>query len=128
LWSLGFLVARTRAGQFIIGWFFEHMSFAIPAKRIKETTTLVAFHHPKPAYPVHILLVPKKSLKSLEALSADDNDLIIELFNIVRNLVDEFNLGKSGYRLIVNGGSYQEIQQLHFHLVSGKPAADESSI
>ncbi|MEZ4510613.1 MAG: hypothetical protein R3C62_01950 [Chloroflexota bacterium] len=38
------------------------MSFLIPVQRLRETATLLAFHHPKPSYPLHILLVPKRPL------------------------------------------------------------------
>jgi diadenosine tetraphosphate (Ap4A) HIT family hydrolase len=52
----------------LIGWIFAHMSFAIPVKRLRETETLMAFYHPKPAYPFHVLLVPKKAIASLRSL------------------------------------------------------------
>ena len=42
----------------------------------------------------------------------------MDLFVAVRKMVDQFQLDDIGYRLIVNGGKYQEIPQLHFHLVS----------
>ncbi len=112
-------------GQHIIGWFFEHMSFAIPARRLRETDTLLAFHHPQPSYPVHILLLPKKARRSLQALTAEDSDFYIDLFRVVTSLIDEFNLAEQGYRLIVNGGKFQEFPQLHFHLVSGEPNSPE---
>lgn len=117
--AIGYFLARSRLGRFIIGWFFEHMSFAIPARRLRETATLVAFYHPKPSYPVHILIVPKNAIKGLEGLSAKDNDFYIDLFTVVKDLAKELEIKEQGYRLIVNGGSFQEIPQLHFHLVSG---------
>lgn len=92
------------------------MSFAIPVKRLRETETLMAFHHPKPSYPFHVLLVPKKAVTSLKELDAKDSAFLVDLYSTVQNLVDEFNL--SAYRLIVNGGEYQDFPQLHFHLVS----------
>lgn len=92
------------------------MSFLIPAERLRETATLLAFHHPQPSYPVHILIVPKKKIDSVGELSAADADFTIELFQTVHSLAVELNL--SGYRLIVNGGAYQDVPHLHFHLVS----------
>lgn len=96
------------------------MSFAIPTRRLRETDSLLAFHHPRPVYPVHILLIPKKAVRGLEALTAEDSDFYIDLFRVVESLVDELDLANEGYRLIVNGGKYQEFPQLHFHLVSGE--------
>jgi len=100
----------------LIGWIFEHMSFAIPVNRLRETDTLMAFYHPKPSYDFHVLLVPKKAVKSLQELDPKDSTFLTELYSAVQSLVDEFHL--SAWRLIVNGGEYQDFPQLHFHLVS----------
>ena len=94
------------------------MSFAIPVHRLRETATLMAFHHPQPSYPVHILLVPKKAIANLSALTPADADFMVDLFAAIQSLVTEFGLEKSGYRLIANGGPYQALPQLHFHLIS----------
>ena len=52
--------ARSRPGRKLVGWMFTDMSFAIPVKRLRETEMLLAFYHPKPSYPLHVLLVPKQ--------------------------------------------------------------------
>jgi histidine triad (HIT) family protein len=113
-----FSLARTSLGGLIIGWIFAHLSFAIPVKRLRETDTLLAFYHPAPSYPLHILLVPKRAIKNFMELSATDLDFYADLVQTVQSLVAEFDLEKGGYRLVVNGGDYQEVQQLHFHLIS----------
>jgi len=92
------------------------MSFVIPVKRLRETETLMAFYHPKPSYPFHVLLVPKKAVASLKKFNSTDAIFLADLYSTVQNLVNEFHL--SAYRLIVNGGEYQDFPQLHFHLVS----------
>ena len=92
------------------------MSFAVPVKRLRETETLLAFHHPKPTYLFHVLLVPKKAIPSLKELDSRDLAFLSDVHSTVQSLVDEFHL--PGYRLIVNGGEYQDFPQLHFHLVS----------
>ena len=99
-----------------IGWVFAHMSFAIPVKRLRETDTLMAFYHPKPSYPFHVLVVPKKAVVSLKEFDSTDTTFLSDLYSTVQNLVDEFHL--VAYKLIVNGGEYQDFPQLHFHLVS----------
>ncbi len=101
------------------------MSFAIPVKRLRETETLMAFHHPKPAYKFHVLLVPKKSVASLNDMDATDTTFLSDLFATVQSLVDEFHL--AAYRLIVNGGEYQDFPQLHFHLISNVGAQQDYS-
>ena len=102
--------------RYFIGWIFEHMSFAIPVERLRETETLLAFHHPKPSYPFHVLLVPKKAVASLKEFNASDPAFLTDLYSTVQSLVEEFHL--SAYRLIVNGGTYQDFPQLHFHLIA----------
>ena len=95
------------------------MTFALPVERLCETPCLLAFEHPSPAYPVHILLVPKKPLASFAELNpAADMDFLVDLAGTVQKLVRQFNLEAVGYRLIVNGGPYQEFPFLHFHLIS----------
>jgi len=92
------------------------MSFAIPVKRLRQTETLLAFYHPKPSYKFHVLLVPKKSVASLKEFNSKDSIFLIDLYSTVQSLVDEFQL--VAYRLIVNGGEYQDFPQVHFHLIS----------
>jgi histidine triad (HIT) family protein len=95
---------------------FAHMSFAIPVKRLRETDTLMAFHHPKPSYPFHVIIVPKKEVASLMQIGPSDAVFLSDLYSTVQSLVNEFKL--PAYRLIVNGGEFQEFPQLHFHLVA----------
>lgn len=95
------------------------MSFALPVAKLRETDTLIAFYHPRPSYAVHILLVPKRKLAGLSDLTPADADFTADLFQVVNSLVAELQLEKRGYRLIANGGAYQDVPHLHFHLVSG---------
>jgi len=99
----------------IVGWIFAHMSFVIPVKRLRETDALMAFHHPKPSYTFHVLLVPKQAIASFMDLEPG-SAFLAELTAAVQSLIEEFQL--PAYRLIVNGGEHQDFPQLHFHLVS----------
>ena len=96
------------------------MAFALPVDRLRETSTLLAFYHPQPSYPVHVLLVPKRPIATLGELNpALDADFLADLYATAQSLVEEFQLTERGYRLIVNGGKYQDFPYLHFHLISG---------
>jgi len=92
------------------------MSFAIPVHRLRETDTLMAFRHPKPSYPFHVLIIPKKAVASLIDLDPADTVFLTDLYSTVQFLVQEFKL--PAYRLIVNGGEFQDVPQLHFHLIA----------
>jgi histidine triad (HIT) family protein len=115
-------LVRTKAGRKLVGWIFAHMSFAIPVKRLRETDTLLAFYHPKPSHPFHVILVPKQAVPTLIELDPAST-FLPDLFVTVQSLVAEFKL--PAYRLIVNGGEYQDFPHLHFHLISDAPKTDD---
>lgn len=115
----GFALARTKLGHVLVRIVMVNMSFILPVDKLRQTPTLLAFYHPKPAYPVHILIVPRRSIESLSALGPGDADFLVELIQTVKSLVTELGLEKQGYRLIANGGKYQDLPLLHFHLISG---------
>jgi len=99
--------------------FLGPLSFLLPFDRVREMGTLLAFYHPCPAHTFHVILVPKKQLDSLVTLGPADTPFLIDLFSSVQSLVAENHLEEGGYRLIVNGGKFQDFPRLHFHLISG---------
>jgi histidine triad (HIT) family protein len=113
--NLTYRLLNSRAGRFLTGWILAHMSFVIPAYRLRETDTLLAFHHPRPSHPFHVLLVPKKDLRSFADLQPSD-PFLADLVTTVQSLVSQYHL--PAYRLVVNAGEYQEFPHLHFHLIS----------
>ena len=120
-------IAKTWLGGLLLHWIFAYFSFAIPGERLIETDSVLAFHHPSPSYPLHILILPKSKFKSIKDLPSVELVFESDLFKAVNELVHRFGLDGYGYRLIANGGSAQEVDHLHFHLVSddyaGKPPA-----
>ena len=96
------------------------MSLLLPVNKIYETDLVIAFHHPRPSHSTHILIVPKRPIRSLMALTRTDMPVIQDVMITAQHMVKTFGLEESGFRLIVNGGAYQDIQQLHWHLVSEK--------
>lgn len=118
--NLLYLLSKTHSGGALISWIFRNMNFALPLNYLHETSTLLAFYHPKPSHTFHVVLVPKRQIASLEDLSSNDQVFFSDLFSTVRTLVSEYNLTQGGYRLIVNGGKFQEFGLLHFHLISDK--------
>jgi len=115
--SYFFRFARSWLGSVLVGWLFSRFSFAIPVKRILETDTLMAFYHPQPSYPLHVLLVPKRKYKTVTDIANEDTELMKDIFGAVKKLVEMYELEKSSYRLITNGGNAQDVPQLHFHLI-----------
>jgi len=109
--------ARLRFLRPLITFFFNHMEKFIPGERLYENAQWIAFKHPQPDYPLHILILPKRSIISLTKSPADP-ELYTQLFEVVKQLVADFGLEEHGYRLITNGGQNQTIPQWHWHLVS----------
>ena len=93
----------------------------IAVKKAKETDNILAFYHTKPSWTLHIVIVPKKHIANL--LEAN-METIKEIFDVAQQLIEDLELDKKSYKLIVNGGSFQDSQHLHFHLVSGKRNED----
>jgi len=110
-----FRLANTSFGRFLTAWILAHMSFAIPVKRLRETDALLAFPHPQPEHPFHVIILPKQAIASFADLDPLD-PFLAGLVTVVQSLVAEYHL--PAYRLIVNGGAYQEFPHLHFHLIS----------
>jgi len=116
-----FRLSKTPVGDLIVGLAFgTPLNKLLPVKRIKETDKVIAFWHPKPFWEKHILLVPKKRIKSITSLEEVDYLYIQELYKVNKEIVKDLGWDKTEYTILTNGGSRQEVNQLHFHLNSGK--------
>ena len=103
----------------MIRWAFANATRLMPVDRLDETDLVIAFRHPSPTHHVHILIVPKKPIKSLVDVSAEDSAILNGVFRVAAKLVNEQGLEHLGYSLVVNGGPRQDVPQLHFHLQAG---------
>ena len=113
-----FWLTRTRLGGLVSRLLFANFSFALPMKRLRDTSTLVAFFHPQPSHKLHILIVAKRKYKTIFDIPPSEKQFTDDLFVTVKSLIKEFHLEEGAYRLILNGGDYQEVDHLHFHLIS----------
>ncbi|MCH8840670.1 MAG: histidine triad nucleotide-binding protein [Planctomycetes bacterium] len=93
----------------------------IPADIVFEDDLCLAFRDVSPQAPTHVLLIPKQAIPSLDALSDDDAQLMAHLWQVIRNLARQLELG-GGYRVVVNCGADggQTVDHLHFHLLGGR--------
>lgn len=94
------------------------MSDLIPVNRIYETELVMAFHHPKPSHRTHILIVPKRALRSILAIDETHAAILQDVIAVAQHVVRELALEPKGFRLTVNGGAYQDVAQVHWHLIS----------
>lgn len=86
-----------------------------------EDDTLVVFRDIHPAAPVHLLIVPKKHIRSINDLTADDLKIVSDLIAAGKKMAEAENVSKSGYKLLFNveKGGGQVIFHLHLHLIGG---------
>src|SRR6185295_18546502 len=91
----------------------------VPIQVVAETDNVLAFHHVFPSWDIHIVVIPKKHVRSL--VEVEDPSLFSEMFQVVVCIIKEQRFDDSNYKVITNGGSYQSNKHLHIHLVSGKP-------
>ncbi len=94
----------------------------IPAKIVYETDSILAFRDIAPQAPTHIVIIPKKPLKDIDAATVDDKVLLGELFLAGAEIARKEGVSESGYRLVVNTGrdGGQTVFHLHMHLLAGR--------
>ncbi|HSH85050.1 MAG TPA: histidine triad nucleotide-binding protein [Guyparkeria sp.] len=94
----------------------------IPADIVFENDRILAFRDINPQAPVHVLIIPKKPIPTLNDIAPEDAPLIGEMFVVARELAIQEGIDESGYRTVFNcnrdGG--QEVYHLHLHLLGGR--------
>lgn len=98
----------------------EVLSGKTSVEKIIETENVLAFYHTRPAYEVHMVVIPKKHISSLITIGEEDNDLLLELLSVVKQAASHVVSEKGACRVITNLGEYQDSKHLHWHVVYGK--------
>lgn len=95
----------------------------IPANIVYETDYVIAIKDINPLAPIHILIVPKKEIRTLNDIKNEDFIYINECITAIQNIAKELKIEENGYRIINNCNSFggQEVFHLHFHLLAGEP-------
>ena len=99
----------------------EALSGRTPIKRVLETDNVLAFHHTRPYWPVHIVVIPKRHVDSLLPLGEEDDGLLSELFSVIRKVAADVVEKHGACRVLTNLGEYQDSKHLHWHVASGDP-------
>ena len=86
-----------------------------------ENDNLVVFRDINPHAPVHLLIVPKRHIRSINDLTEGDNDILAEMITTARQMAKKENVDASGFKLLFNveKGGGQVIFHLHLHLIGG---------
>lgn len=101
----------------------------IPSKKVYEDNSIIAFHDISPNAPVHVLVIPKEHIPSLNSISGDHSKILSEIMMLIPKLAKELGVYESGYRVIVNCGndSGMMVEHLHFHILGGRPLPQKLS-
>lgn len=94
----------------------------LPAEIIYEDEEVIVFKDIKPVAAIHLLILPKKHIISVNQIEDEDKELIGQLFLTAKRIAVEQGLVKNGYRLVVNIGqdAGQVVDHLHLHLLGGE--------
>ena len=94
----------------------------IPSNIIYEDDKSLAFNDINPQAPTHILVIPKKHIRSLVESEDSDKELLGHLTQVARNIANEKDLSGKGFRLVLNSGleAGQSVWHIHFHLMGGR--------
>jgi len=104
------------------------LSGKTPVDVVLETDGVLAFHHTRPFWPVHIVVIPKAHAPSLTDLGDCDPGLLVELMGVVRHVAAEVNLEHGAARVLTNLGEYQDSNHLHFHINFGEPGTSAPNV
>jgi len=99
----------------------QALSGKTPVAVVAETDDVLAFHHTRPFWPVHIVVVPKRHIPSLTDLGDADIDAVHRVLAVVRTVAAQVTAEHGAARVLTNLGEYQDSKHLHFHVNSGEP-------
>jgi histidine triad (HIT) family protein len=92
----------------------------IPSKKVYEDDTMLAFHDINPEAPVHVLVIPKMHIPSMDGVNTENSSWVAKIFEKIPHIAKLAGI-TNGYRVISNCGedASQSVQHLHFHIVGG---------
>lgn len=95
----------------------------IPSKIVYQDDQTMAFEDVNPQAPVHVLVIPRRHVKSVGELESTDAVLIGHLILACVRVAQEKGIANSGYRIVTNIGAHggQTVCHLHFHVLGGRP-------
>jgi histidine triad (HIT) family protein len=93
----------------------------IPSSKVYEDEHVLAFKDINPAAPVHVLVVPKLHIDSLEGLNDENVEQVVPIHKAIKEVARIMGISESGYRVIVNCGKEagQTVFHLHYHVLGG---------
>ena len=101
------------------------LSGCTPIEVVMETQEVLAFHHTRPFWPVHIGVIPKQHIPSLVDLGVGGEKTLEQIMAVVRQVAGQVLAEHGACRVLTNLGEYQDSKHLHFHVCAGEPLRTE---
>jgi len=97
----------------------------INADIVYEDNEILAFRDISPQAPVHVLVIPKKHIGSVNGLEETDDGLVGRIYRVIQKIAKNESCSESGYRVVVNTGTDagQAVEHIHFHLLAKRKLA-----
>ncbi len=94
----------------------------IPSQKVYEDEYVYAFNDISPTAPVHVLIIPKKHISTINDIEETDIELIGKIFIAAKKIAKQLNIAEDGYRIIsnCNKNAGQTVFHIHFHLIAGR--------
>lgn len=95
----------------------------IPADIVYEDDISLAFRDIQPQAPVHLLIIPKKPIVTINDMDEADKSLFGHLFFVAKTIAAQMGFAEDGYRVVMNCNAHggQSVYHVHLHLLAGKP-------
>ena len=95
---------------------------SVPAKIVFENDSVLAFEDIEPQAPVHVLIIPKKHIVSINDIEFEDKEVCGEMLLAAKKIAKDLKINDSGYRTIFNTNEYggQTVSHIHMHLLGGR--------
>jgi len=95
----------------------------VPADLVYEDDDVVAFRDLSPQAPTHLLVIPRKPIRSLNEAEPDDAELLGQLLLTAAKVAKQEGIADDGYRTVINcnAGGGQTVYHLHLHVIGGRP-------
>lgn len=94
----------------------------IPSEKVYEDDKVLCFKDIEPGAPVHVLIIPKKHIDSINDITEEDTKLIAYIYLIAKQIAVKLGIANKGYRIVTNCGKEggQTVPHVHFHMLGGR--------
>ena len=102
--------------------FTKILNGEIPGQFVHKDEVCFAIKDIQPEGPVHVLIIPRKEIKSIDDTSVEDQLILGHLLVVAGQIARQLGVSENGYRLVASTGAHacQSVPHLHIHLIGGR--------